>query len=461
MSEDIRRAAEQGDPIAQFKLGWHIESASMRDIDRAEGPAGFLNFGDREKLQEAVTWYQRAAQQGHQMAVWRLAQAHEVLGSSDGVKHIALYRQLAQKGHSQAARVLGWCYEKGIHVEKDVVEAAKWYRCAADQGNASALERLGKMYLDGRGVQQSLGTARRLLKAAIRSSDAHEHYRESAHYARRWLEELESAALPAAVQKLERMIGIENVKSEIRQMIDFVEIQRKRRSAGLKSEGVSLHLVFTGNPGTGKTTVARYIGEIYGALGVLADGHLVEAHRDDLVAGYIGQTAIKAKEKIQEAVDGVLFIDEAYSLNAETGGRDFGSEAVSTLITEMENNRHRLAVIVAGYPEKMRNFIDMNPGLSSRFTRYIEFPDYKPEELFQMFNIFAENEDYQLAEDAASALREHLTLVHLMKGAEFGNGRYVRGMFEAAKEKHATRVKQAGIQNRDSLTLLTAADLPI
>ena len=189
---------------------------------------------------------------------------------------------------------------------------------------------------------------------------------------------------------------------------------------------------------------------------------MVEAHREDLVAAYIGQTAIKTKAKITEALDGVLFIDEAYSLHVESiGHRDFGAEAVATLIAEMENKRDRLAVIVAGYPEEMKNFINMNPGLSSRFTRYIEFKDYHPKELAEIFMKLAEDSDYKLDEKAGRALLGHLTSAHAKRARHFGNGRYVRKIFEEAVEMHDTRVKKSGVHDRDSLALLTKADLPI
>lgn len=250
---------------------------------------------------------------------------------------------------------------------------------------------------------------------------------------------------------------------QIQSLADRTKIQILRKATGLKSPGTSLHLVFTGNPGTGKTTVARHIGKIYVELGFLLKGHLVEAQRQDLIGEYVGHTApkVKVKAKIAEALDGVLFIDEAYSQAPPHTGNDFGAEAVATLIAEMENHRDRLAVIVAGYPDEMKRFINMNPGLSSRFTRYIEFEDYSPSELLTIFHKLAAESDYHLAEGADAPLLVHLTAKYAMRGRDFGNARYVRTLFEEAVERQATRVTQEGLTDRNPLVVLTASDLPI
>lgn len=240
MSPEILRAAEQGDAGAQFKLGWFYESHGIIKDDYVEGPEGFLqhNEGNWKDLVEAAKWYECAAQQGHQLAMWRLAQAY-TRGDGvqrDGVKAVALYRQLAKQGYSDAGRVLGRIYEMGIGVEEDFVEAAKWYRWSAEQGNAEAQRSLGVLYKDGREVPSSRGTARRWLRAALHSPDVSDEIRHSVDL---HLNALDDGALPEALNGLEQMIGLGNVKAEIRRLTDFVEIQRERSAAGLKSEGVS------------------------------------------------------------------------------------------------------------------------------------------------------------------------------------------------------------------------------
>jgi len=466
---DTLRAAKQGDASAQFKLG------GMCDNGRDDA--------------QAAMWYCMAAEQGHALAQHKLGEAYaNGLGvQKDEVQAFAWYRRAAEQGCARSQCSLALMYFLGRGVEKDQVQAVAWYRRSAEQGYHAAQFSLGLLYKNGLGVEKDWKAAGHWLRTAINSADTQsEDGKQAAESAREELEALSAAepperiggeaasvnrdksvdlnatALAEALEGLERMIGLENVKAQIRRLTDLVQMQRKRSAAGLKSAAVSLHLVFTGNPGTGKTTVARYVGKIYVALGLLAKGHLVEAHREDLVAGYIGQTAIKTKAKILEALDGVLFIDEAYSLNvAHTSNGDFGKEAVSTLLAEMENNRDRLAVIVAGYKGEMNDFINMNPGLSSRFTRYIEFEDYAPEELAQIFIKLAGDNDYKLQEEASSALLAHLTAAHATKGRGFGNGRFVRRIFEDAVEKQATRIEMSGLQDRESLTTLTEADLPI
>ena len=210
-------------------------------------------------------------------------------------------------------------------------------------------------------------------------------------------------------KELDDLIGLGQVKNEVRTLANFVKVQKQREKQGLKVPKMSYHLVFTGSPGTGKTTVARIVARIYKDLGILKSGHTVETDRSGLVAKYMGQTALKTNEIVDSALNGVLFIDEAYALVPEDGnGSDYGQEAISTLLKRMEDDRDRLVVIIAGYQKEMKRFIDSNPGLQSRFNRYIDFPDYSDEELTDIFKMYMKKNQYELTHEAESILRENM-----------------------------------------------------
>ena len=250
---------------------------------------------------------------------------------------------------------------------------------------------------------------------------------------------IEPTEKQADIGKLNQLIGLEGVKQEVRTMYNFIRIQQSRQKNGLKTSPVSYHCVFTGNPGTGKTTVARILAGIYKELGVIEKGHLVETDRSGLVAEYVGQTAVKTNRVIDKALGGVLFIDEAYSL-ISADSTDYGSEAIATLLKRMEDDRDKLVVILAGYNDEMRQFIGSNPGLQSRFNRYIHFPDYSPEELHQIFCLLVKKYDYDISEDVSSAILAKLTEADSHKDKNFGNGRYVRNLFEKTLERQANRL---------------------
>jgi len=250
---------------------------------------------------------------------------------------------------------------------------------------------------------------------------------------------VEAIPIEEALQQLDQLTGLEEVKLRINRIHDWIVYSEMRKAQGLKTEPMNLHMVFHGNPGTGKTTVARILATIYKSLGVLKSGHLVEVDRSSLVAGYVGQTATKTREKIEAALDGVLFIDEAYSL-IRGSENDYGIEAIDTLVKSMEDYQHRLVVILAGYPQEMHQFLESNPGLQSRFKYHISFPDYSTPELLNILETMLLEHQYRLDQDAIPQVQQLLEQAISLHPEKHGNGRLVRNLLEElilAKATHA------------------------
>lgn len=262
------------------------------------------------------------------------------------------------------------------------------------------------------------------------------------------------------MQELNGMIGLKRVKTEISSLRNFVIVQKQREQNGLKGMNVSYHCVFSGNPGTGKTTVARIVAGIYKELGILKKGHLVEVQRSDLVAEYVGQTAPKTNAKIDEALDGVLFIDEAYTLS-KGHENDFGKEAIDTLLKRMEDDRDRLVVILAGYKNEIKGFINTNPGLESRFNRYINFEDYTADELVQIFLSNLQKAQYKITQEAFSSVQNLIVNAVATKSPHFGNGRYVRNLFEKIIQKQSDRLAQIAHPTKEQLCVIVEQDIII
>lgn len=266
-------------------------------------------------------------------------------------------------------------------------------------------------------------------------------------------------ALESLLQELDELVGLDTVKKDVNSLIHLQQIKRLRKSRGMKEIPVSNHLVFYGNPGTGKTTVARLLAKIYHAMGILSKGQLVEVDRSGLVAGYVGQTALKTQEVIEKALGGVLFIDEAYTLTASNSGNDYGQEAVDTLLKAMEDHREDLIVIVAGYPKLMEGFINSNPGLRSRFNKYIDFQDYNAEELTRIFASMCRRAGYVPTDEAMEYCQSIFEEYVQNKGDNFANAREVRNFFEKAMLRQADRLFDNTEPTDDELCALILSDL--
>ena len=274
------------------------------------------------------------------------------------------------------------------------------------------------------------------------------------------LEETQSEEnLEELLSQLNDLIGLDSVKKDVNSLINLLKIRQERKERGMKQTPMSMHLVFSGNTGTGKTTVARLLSKIYFQLGVLSKGHLVEVDRSDLVGGYVGQTALKVQEVIQKSLGGVLFIDEAYSLTANRGEGDFGIEAVDTLLKEMEDHRDDLIVIVAGYPDLMNEFLNSNPGLRSRFNKFIYFEDYKPDELVGIFKNLCNSSGYVISAACIDCVNKFFVQRYLARTDNFANGRDVRNYFEIAMVNQANRLSGLSNISDEALSRLEIEDV--
>lgn len=356
-------------------------------------------------------------------------QITQALSAGDNAKAAALSREAARAVSAIAARTGG------------AIKASWETKAAKYNADADRLEKSGNVPAAG-GPAASGGTG------PAKSLPADE-------------KEQANKSLADLRLELDDLVGMEPVKDEVRKLIDSVNVQQVRQKAGLRCPPFSYHCVFTGNPGTGKTTVARIVAGIYRELGILAKGHLIEADRASLVGEYQGHTAVKTNKLVDSALDGVLFIDEAYSLvNDEKDS--FGREAVNTLLKRIEDDRKRLVVIVAGYTEDMAQFIATNPGFKSRFTRFIEFPDYSGEELAEIYARWMKMYDYVSSPETEKEM--HRRLCNMRKGADpktFGNARDARTAFEKTVEHHAVRISRNGKFDNASLKEIQVEDLVI
>jgi len=270
----------------------------------------------------------------------------------------------------------------------------------------------------------------------------------------------EEDTLEKVLKELNALVGLAEVKKDVSELINLLEIQKKRSAQGLKNVEITLHTVFLGPPGTGKTSVARLLSRIFKHLGFLSKGQMYETDREGLVAGYVGQTATKVDNAVESSIGGVLFVDEAYGLSQNAFGNDYGAEAVNTLLKRMEDHREDLAVVVAGYTEPMKIFIESNPGLRSRFNRYFHFNHFTPAELFQIFESFCSKSDFIISDDAKEKLSDTFDLLYESKNESFGNARVVRNLFEKCVQNQANRIVKLKKITNKVLKTLTEEDIP-
>lgn len=366
-------------------------------------------------------------------------------------------RQYASQGNLWAKTILAEAMYTGVGMPQDRSQAIQDLRMAVVHGNLWAADILGKIGVSA-STPQDITNNQNDMANNQGPFPKWSPYKRVPSWASPSTNVPQKEPKRDAMAELDGLIGLTRVKEEVRALKNFVEIQQKREQQGLKKSSVSYHCVFSGSPGTGKTTVARIVASIYKELGLLKKGHLVEVQRADLVGEYLGQTAPKVNKKIDEALDGILFIDEAYTL-AQGNKDSFGQEAIDTLLKRMEDDRERLVVIVAGYSNEIKTFIDSNPGLQSRFNRYINFEDYSHIELMEIFLRNLKKGDYHITEAAHRKAFQIIYREVEKKDSHFGNARFVRNLFEKVIQSQANRLCAIPNPTRSQLMEITEEDI--
>ena len=399
---------------------------------------------------EAFKWYSQAAKGGVTIAQTNLGIAYERgLGTpQDNAKAFEWFKKAADGDDPIAQAIVGTYYDRGLVVAKSETEAQKWFDRVYKKNNKEAKSIIANYFIAK--LDEKLREHKKPQNDAMPKNSPPKKK-----------ESPDNKDMEALLKELNDMIGLSSVKSSVTSLINLLKVEKMRQSKGTSGMTMSKHMVFSGNPGTGKTSVARLLAAIYKSLGILSKGQLIEVDRGKLVGQYIGETAIKTSNVIQQALGGILFIDEAYALTVGKGENDFGQEAVDTLLKEMEDHRDDLIVIVAGYPDLMDKFLESNPGLRSRFNRYVHFEDYTPQELAQIFQGLVKKNNYRLDKGLDKEIVTFFTQKYKRPEKGFANGRTMRNYFEKVAGNQANRLANLVNPTDDELYLFKREDLEL
>ncbi len=433
----------------------YYEKAAKMNHARAQNALGVCydqGLGVEKDYNKAFYWIQKSYNNGCKDSYGNIAYYYkEGKGTEvNYVKSFEAYMKASVYENPKAYYEIGLFYEEGKGIEKNLEKAYEYYTRAKEKGHIAAIYKIGTFYEQGYVVSKN-------------EEKAYELFQEAADLNNPLAQEkIIKYNEEKLKRELDKIIGLQTVKEEVLSLQAFAKFQKSRKERNINnSQNLTLHMIFKGNPGTGKTTIARTVANMFKNIGILKTNKVIEVDREKLVGKYVGHTASQTKELVEKALDGVLFIDEAYTLS-KGGENDFGREAIDTLVKLMEDYRDRLVVILAGYSNEMEQFLETNPGLRSRFPNIIEFPNYSTDELLQIAQLFCENNGYKMSDKALGKLRKLLDTKRTEP--KFGNGRGVRNIFEKSVRNMARRLSKVGDYNKitnEELQLLEEEDMEI